>query len=48
MAVLKLILGGDIDACEYLLMTILSKIHTRQAELILGNLSTNIAKVGKE
>lgn len=44
-AVLKLVLGGDLKAAEYLLLNLISRVHTRHAELILGNLSINFANL---
>lgn len=46
-AVIKIILGGDKFASEYLLLNLISKIHTRKNELVLGNLCTNLVGVNK-
>lgn len=45
LAVLKMILGGDAIASEYLLISLLSKIHNRQTDLLLGNLSVNLTNL---
>lgn len=37
-----MVLGGDLLASEYLLLNLISKVHTRQNELILGNISINL------
>jgi len=47
LAILKLILG-DTEAAEYLLISILSRVHTRSSGLILGNVPLNISGVSPE
>lgn len=44
--VFKLLLNGDELAAEYLLLSLLSKVHTRKDAFILGNLSINLSNVG--
>ena len=40
-----MILGGDVLASEYLIMSLLSKIVNRQTDLLLGNLSVNLTNL---
>lgn len=47
-AILKLILGGDEVAAEYLLVSVLSRVHTRQSGLILGNVPLNLSGVSPQ
>lgn len=44
-AVLKMIMGGDALAAEYMLLCLLSRVHTRKDSLILGNLSVNLCNM---
>lgn len=45
LAVLKLILGGDSFASEYIIMNLISRIHNRQNELLLGKLNINLTNL---
>lgn len=44
-AVLKMIMGGDALAAEYMLLCLLSRVHTRKDSFILGNLSMNLCNM---
>jgi hypothetical protein len=44
--VLKLLLNNDELAAEYMLLSLLSKVHTRKDAFILGNLSINLSNIG--
>ena len=44
-AVVKIALGGDDVAAEYFIMNVISRVHTRKNELVLGNLCTNISNI---
>jgi len=44
-AVLKLILNGDKLAAEWVLLNLLSRVHTRKDSFILGNLTLNITGI---
>lgn len=46
LSVLKMIIGGDLVSAEYLLMCLISKVHTRKDAFILGNLSLNLSNMG--
>jgi hypothetical protein len=48
LAVLKMVLGGDALASEYLLISILSKIVNKQSDLLLGNLSINLTNLAPQ
>ena len=41
-AVFKIVLGGDDLAAEYLLLNLISRVHTRETDIILGNIATNL------
>lgn len=45
LAILKMILGGDEVSAEYLLLNLISKVHTRKDALVLGNLSINLTNM---
>lgn len=45
-AIFKLLLNNDQIAAEYLLLSLISRVHTRKDAFILGNLSINLAGVG--
>jgi hypothetical protein len=45
LAILKMILNNDSLAAEYVLLCLLSKVHTRKDGLILGNISFNITNI---
>jgi hypothetical protein len=47
-AILNLILGSDIEASEYLLLSLLSRVHTRKTGLVIGNVPLNISNVMPE
>lgn len=44
-AVFKLILNGDSFSAEYLLLSLLSRVHTRNDGFILGNVSINMTNL---
>eukprot|EP00347_Sterkiella_histriomuscorum_P016942 403351260 len=44
-AIAKLILNNDSVAAEYLLLNLISKVHTRKDGLVLGNVSINISNI---
>ena len=44
-AVIKMIVGGDAMAAEYILLNIISRVHTRKDALILGNLTLNVSNI---
>ena len=44
-AVIKMIVGGDTMAAEYILLNIISRVHTRKDALILGNVTLNISNI---
>lgn len=46
LAVLKILVNGDLIAAEYILLCLLSKVHTRKDTFILGNLSLNVCNMG--
>lgn len=43
--ILSLILGNDKEAAEYLLLSLLSRVHKRETGLILGNIPLNVSNV---
>ena len=45
LAIFKLILNGDQLAADYLLLCLLSKVHSRKDCLLLGNLPINLSNV---
>jgi hypothetical protein len=45
LAVLKMILAGDNLAAEYVLLSLLARVHTRKDAFILGNVSVNITNI---
>lgn len=47
-AVLGLILGGDKQAAEYCLISLLSRVYKKEASFLIGNLPLNITGVNKE
>ncbi len=40
-----MILNGDAMAAEYVLLNLISKVHTRKDALILGNLTLNLTNI---
>lgn len=44
-AVLSLILGGDKQAAEYCLISLLSRVYKKEAAFLIGNLPLNITGV---
>lgn len=48
MAVLTLILKGDKVAAEYLLISLMSRVHNRDTGLMIGNIATNITNLTKQ
>lgn len=46
LAVLKLLLNGDAFAAEYLLLSWLSRVHTRKDSFIIGHLPINLTNIG--
>jgi hypothetical protein len=40
-----MIVGGDAMAAEYILLNIISRVHTRKDALILGNLTLNVSNI---
>jgi len=44
-AVIKMIVGGDAMAAEYILLNVISRVHTRKDALILGNLTLNVSNI---
>ena len=40
-----MIVGGDAMAAEYILLNVISRVHTRKDALILGNLTLNVSNI---
>jgi hypothetical protein len=47
LAVLTLILKGDKVAAEYLFISLVSRVHSRETGLMIGNIATNITNLTK-
>lgn len=48
LAILKLILNNDSLAADYLLLNLISRVHTRKDGLILGNFGINLSNVSPQ
>lgn len=48
LAVLKLILNNDQVAADYVLLNLLSRVHTRKDGLLLGNFAINLSNVSPQ
>lgn len=45
LAVLKMILGGDQVAAEYVLLGLLSYVNVRESGMLLGNIGINVSNM---